>query len=199
MAGLCVACVPTEEKRRGPVPQTPEELFHIGQVSAAQGNYFRAEQYMSLGLKTGYDDPSGIHQLLEVCMNASFLRAGINHARWYLTKKPQDMSVRLSLAALLFGVGDMDQATAELRPVLEANPERAMAHYLSGAIAASQGHDGRQRAREHWEKYLELAPDGSRAIEVQMKLREIRDEPKRAEYPSVQSLDEKPETSENAP
>lgn len=188
---MLLACGPQPEQSttpKGRVPENAAEMFQLGELYAERGNYLRAEQYMAAGIQGGYDDPQAIHQLLEVCLEGSFLRSGIEHARSHLNRHADDMEVRLSLAALYYGVGDLDPAREELELVLERSPDNANAHYLAGIVAASSGQSSWPRARAHWEKYLELAPDGPRAIEVELKLREIRPAPKRVAPQSVQAI-----------
>lgn len=183
---FCLACVPREQPRKEPVPEDAEELFQLGEAHAARGNFLHAEQYMATALRAGYESPTAIHQLLEVCLEGSFLRAGVEHARWFLSRHPDDTNVRLSLAALYYGLGEFSHASTELRIVLDKDADRPNAHYLSGAVAIAQGAQDIESAQYHWERYLELAPTGPRAIEVELKLREIRRGPKRAEFPGVQ-------------
>ena len=58
----------------------------------------------------------------------------------------------------------MKEAEASLTKAVEAKPDFAEAHYLLGMAAFNQ--NKKDVAKEHLEKYLELAPTGKEAATV---------------------------------
>jgi Tfp pilus assembly protein PilF len=57
----------------------------------------------------------------------------------------------------LYNNGNMAQAKAGFEKVLAANPNHAKAHYLMGLVFVNESDNA--KAREHLQKFLELAPD----------------------------------------
>jgi tetratricopeptide (TPR) repeat protein len=57
----------------------------------------------------------------------------------------------------LYNAGQMAEAKAGFEKVLAANPNNAKAHYLMGLVFVNESDNA--KAREHLQKFLELAPD----------------------------------------
>jgi tetratricopeptide (TPR) repeat protein len=71
-----------------------------------------------------------------------------------LEHDPNQPEARYNLANLLEDLGETDLAIAELRKVCAAAPEFADAHYNLGLMLAQLG--GKEQAKQHLERYLEL-------------------------------------------
>ncbi len=71
-------------------------------------------------------------------------------------------------ADLDFRAGELDLARASLQRVLELDPELAVAHYTLGKIYASTDIN---KAKEHLQKFLQMAPDDPEAPSAKEMLR----------------------------
>jgi tetratricopeptide (TPR) repeat protein len=63
-----------------------------------------------------------------------------------------------------YNKGKMKEAEEALSKALQAKPELAMGHYLLGMVSFNQ--NKKAAAKEHFEKYLELEPNGKEAATV---------------------------------
>jgi Flp pilus assembly protein TadD len=60
-----------------------------------------------------------------------------------------------------FQAGDTAQAVQALEQAVQANPDHARAHYMLGLAYANS--DQKAKAKEHLQKFVELAPDDPEA------------------------------------
>jgi Tfp pilus assembly protein PilF len=82
-------------QQRAPAPSTAARSLGVAQagVFAArgltlleQGDHVRAEQYLMLALRAGYDEHALIDPLLTSCIASNRLRAALSHADRYLAR-----------------------------------------------------------------------------------------------------------------
>jgi len=149
--------------------QTPEALFKRGQESAERGDTVRAEQYLQLALDKGYDRRRALPVLLSVCLSSGRLRAALNYAEPELRLRPDDAELRYLVASIHLGLGQRDEARAELEQLLRSHPNQIAALYLLGVIEADDFGDV-TLAREYFQRYLSEAPAGTHAPEVRNRL-----------------------------
>jgi len=77
---------------------------------------------------------------------------------------PNDPAVSLARGLTFYELGDLNHAGAAMTRVLELDANNARAELLLGAIAQERGQPG--MAKQHYKKYLELAPNGEHAAET---------------------------------
>jgi predicted Zn-dependent protease len=130
----------------------------------------RAEQYLSASIDRGYSQDRALPSLIEVCVAASRLRAAIDYAEPYLRRNPKKWHLRYLVASLYLGVGEPSRARDELERVASEQPDKADPHYLLAVVLAEQFADY-DRARTHYRRYLELAPESDKADEVRASLK----------------------------
>lgn len=149
-----------------PLADVPaERLFELGGQYASQGDLVRGEQYLALAIRKGYPEAAGLPKLIEVCVRASRLRAAIAYAEPSLQREPDNWRLRLLVASLHIGVRDIPMAQRELAVVLRIAPDQPSGHYISAVISRDETQET-QAARAHFQRYLELAPDGNHASEA---------------------------------
>jgi tetratricopeptide (TPR) repeat protein len=91
-------------------------------------------------------------------------REAIDLCRQGLARYPQYTTARLILARALVAEGELDQAQAELRTLLEANAQDVLSHRLAAEVERRQGRV--DTAAEHLEAVVRLDPSDreSRAL-----------------------------------
>ncbi len=146
------------------------ELFRRGQQAAEQGDTVRAEQYLSMALDRGFDEKKVLPIMLRVCLSSSRLRAALNHAEPYLREHPNDRSLRYLVATIYLSLGQLDDARIELNHLLRLDAKNADAYYLLGVLESGSNAG---QAPAHFQKYLDLAPQGEHAIEVRSRLTDL--------------------------
>ena len=146
------------------------ELFRQGQRAAEQGDTVRAEQYLSMANDRGFDASKALPSMLRVCLSSSRLRAALNHAEPYLREHPNDRSLRYLVATIHLGLGQLDDARIDLSRLISNDSNYANAHYLLGVLESGANV---RVAPVHFRKYLELAPQGEHAVEVQSRLKDL--------------------------
>jgi tetratricopeptide (TPR) repeat protein len=67
-------------------------------------------------------------------------------------------------AATFWNAGKYAEAKTALEQALQADPNHAESHYLSGMVEVNQGK--MQEALDHFEKYVSLAPNGTNAAQA---------------------------------
>jgi tetratricopeptide (TPR) repeat protein len=146
------------------------ELYHRGEQAAEQGDTVRAEQYLSMALDRGFDEKKVLPIMLRVCLSSSRLRAALNHAEPYLREHPNDKGLRYLVATIYLSLGQLDDARIELNHLLRLDAKNADAYYLLGVLESGSN---AQQAPAPFRKYLELAPQGERAVEVRSRLTDL--------------------------
>lgn len=162
----------TPERQRDPLESVNnDELLRRGIYLANQGDYVRAEQYLSAARARGTPDEQIIPTLMEVCVRSSRLSAALGYAEPYLVQHPDDWSLRILVASIQLGLGHVREARNHLeRVLLDAPTEPAEAHYLLGVTLVDSGQQ--EDAVTHFRRYMELAPEGTHSDEVRGILRD---------------------------
>lgn len=141
-----------------PIAQVPaNELYEQGVARAQRGDLGRAEQYIAAALSKGYPHGEALPMLLRLCVSANRYQHALRYARPYLQRYPGDWALRYLVASILVAMGHKDHAQEELREVLRAVPEEPGPHFLMAELMRATSES---QAREHYERYLELAPNG---------------------------------------
>ena len=161
-----------EARQRDPLESIDNnELLRRGIYLANQGDYVRAEQYLAAARSRGTPDEQIIPTLMEVCVRSSRLSAALGYAEPYLVQHPTDWSLRILVASIQLGLGHTREARNHLERVfLDAPSEPAEAHYLLGVTLVDSGQQ--EEAVAHFQRYVELAPEGTHVDEVRGILRD---------------------------
>ena len=144
---------------------TPSVLQHRGEGFAAVGDSTRAEQYYAAALAAGGDPHVLVRRLIRVCVAGQRYRAALAYADEYLHHCPADHEVRFARATIAAAIGQTDQARADLTELTEAVPDNADVHFAL-AVLLRDVLDDLPEARAHFARYLELAPNGSNAMQA---------------------------------
>lgn len=145
--------------------QTAQQLFDAGTRIAQQGDYIRAEQYLTAARDHGYPEDEVLPILMEVCVHSSRYSAAVGYAEPYLETHPDDWRLRQLLATIQMGLGNPAAARLSLEHVVTEAPEEAVPHYMLGVLLRDELHD-EPGMRTQFERYLALAPDGAHATEA---------------------------------
>ena len=78
--------------------------------------------------------------------------------------RPQEPSAALAVGSTQYELGKLDAASEALSNTVSLNPANGRAEILLGAIAQERG--DRKTAREHYQSYLSIDPEGEHAEEV---------------------------------
>lgn len=147
------------------------ELMNRARVFAANGDYTRAEQYLSLAAESGRPDAEVTPLLIDVCVKDQRYRAALQYAQDYLRRHPRAYRLRFVEATLLSALGDVGRAREELEKVLHVSPQHADAHY-SLAVLLRDDLGNHLEADQHFRSYLRLAPRGAHTEEARQSLLE---------------------------
>jgi tetratricopeptide (TPR) repeat protein len=149
-----------------------ENLVQRGRAFANVGDLTRAEQYLAAALEAGAPYRSVLPLLLRVCVAERRLRVAIDYVEPIMRKQPDDHGLRVVLASLYAGVGDLRRAREQLEAVLRKDPDLAQAHYILGVILRDSDVD-RAAAAHHFREYLRIKPSGVHADEAENGLTEV--------------------------
>lgn len=157
----------SEEPEADPLDSVSgEELYRRGVLLARAGDFVRSEQYLAASMERGVPEAQVLPTLLAVCIEASRLAAALTYAEPYLAQHPREWSLRMLVASIQMGLGRHQVARAELERVLADAPEEPPeAHYFLGVLLRDELEDV-EGAREHFRRYLALAPDGNHREEA---------------------------------
>lgn len=147
-----------------------EELYRRGVVLGRAGDFVRAEQYIVAAIDRGFPEQEAMPALMAACVQSSRLSAALGYAEPYLARHPSEWSLRLLVASIHMGLDAHDRARDELTRVLADAPEEPPeAHYFLGVLYRDELAD-MERAREHFRRYLALAPEGTHREEARAAL-----------------------------
>ncbi len=148
---------------------TAQELYDGGLGHAARGDLIRAEQYFVAAIEKGQPESQVLPMLVRICVASSRHSAALAHAEPYLRANPGEWRLRLLVASLHLGLGEVDNARQDLHRVLLEAPDDPAAYYMLGMLYREELTD-EATARPLMERYLELAPSGGHADEVRAAL-----------------------------
>ncbi len=104
---------------------------------------------------------NGHMNLGDLYLEGGAAEAAIEQYRTALSMRPEFHDVRNRLAEALMRLERWEAAEAELRTVLDGNPHFLAARLNLGLVHYHSG--DREKARLHWERVLQEAPDSSHA------------------------------------
>jgi hypothetical protein len=121
--------------------QNAQQLFDAGVRIASQGDYIRAEQYLTAARDHGYPEDLVLPMLMEVCVHSSRYSAAVGYAEPYIETHPDDWRLRLLLASIQTGLGNAAAARLSLEHVVAEAPDEALPHYMLGVLLRDELHD----------------------------------------------------------
>lgn len=148
---------------------TAQELYDRGVAFAARGDLIRAEQYFVAAIEKGQPESQVLPILVRICIASSRHSAALAHAEPYLRSNPGEWRLRLLVASLHLGLGEVDDARLDLHRVILGAPEDPAAYYMLGMLYREELTDD-TTARPLLERYLELVPEGGHSDEVRAAL-----------------------------
>lgn len=160
------------EKRFAENPNDPKVNLQLGEMSEAQGDYLRAEQYYARAEALQVPPDEITPRMLRVLVKSKRYDEAIVRCRDRLAERPDDRATRFLFVALLQGREQNDLAERELKTLLKKDDKDASAHLAIGRLYRDAYRDS-DRATTHLKKYLELEPGGTEAARVRYELAEI--------------------------
>lgn len=143
-----------------------EELFSRGVRLGQAGDFIRAEQYIAAAVERGFPEDRAMPALMAACVQASRLSSALGYAEPYLERRPGEWTLRLLVASIYMGLRQHERARDELERVLRDAPEEPPeAHYFLGVLHRDALADA-ELARDHFLRYLALAPEGAHRDEA---------------------------------
>ena len=110
-----------------------------------------------------------IPALVSACLRSSRLSAALSHAEPYLSRHPAQWQLRLLVGTVRLGLGEISAAEQAFARVVRDAPDEPAGHYLLAVLARDELSEP-ERAREHFQRYLDLAPEGEHADEARASL-----------------------------
>lgn len=148
---------------------TSQQLYDQGVAFAAHGDLIRAEQYFVAAIEKGQPEAQVLPMLVRICVASSRHSAALAHAEPYLRANPAEWRLRLLVASLHLGLGEVDHARQDLHRVVLEAPSDPAAYYMLGMLYREELTDD-VTARPLLERYLELVPAGGHSEEVRAAL-----------------------------
>lgn len=134
-----------------------EELEEVGELRAAADMYRAA-------LAAGGPTPKLCFQLAEVLYRCEELAAARERYSMVIELDENDVEARANLGCVLAELGEKSLGIAALSGALDCDPHYADAHYHLARLLDETGEA--DVAADHWQKFLELAPDSPWAEEA---------------------------------
>lgn len=167
------ACGASQLRAAEPAQQglevTNDQLIALSDELGRRGDSQRAAQYLLQALEQGAPESQVLPRLLNVYVRDRQYRLAAQRLEDYLRRRPNQLTVRLLLAALYEAVADYPRAVQQYNAVVKSDPKRAEAHFALANMLLAQGHD-RALADLHFRTYLELEPRGPYAEQAQSML-----------------------------
>ncbi len=143
---------------------TRSMLMERAAASERQGEALQAEQYWLAAWEQGEDIDVVLPPLLASCIRGGRLESALRHVERAGRLRPNDPAFLHLQAELLRALGRAEQAFELLYARSEQVSLLPETVFLLGTLESSRGDE--DAARQHWAKYLELAPEGPRASQA---------------------------------
>lgn len=143
-------------------PDYSDAQSNLGQLLAIEGRLQQAEEYFQESLRNDPDNPETHRRFARVLAAQRRIPEALGHLRAYLALSPKpDIKTRLEYAALLHQTGDLRGAVAELRQVIQSQPDSVEAlNHLAWILATASDDTVRDGAAavHYAEKAAQLPP-----------------------------------------
>ncbi len=140
----------------------------LGEQAEAGGDLLRAEQYYLRAEALGVPQEAIVPRIIRVLVAAQRYDEALDRCSKRLNAKPDDRATRFVEASLMVALDRTKDAERELNALVRTAPKDAQAYLALGKLYRD-GND-KVRAKEMFEKYLELAPEGQEAPAVRFDL-----------------------------
>jgi predicted Zn-dependent protease len=158
------------EKKLADNPNDAQINVQMGLNSEASGDLLRAEQYYLRAEALGVPQPEIVPRILHVLTEAHRYEEALERCRRRLSQVPGERATRYVEAALLVALDRPREAEHELTALQRTQPKDPASYLALGRLYRDA--NDRTRARQMFEKYLELAPEGESAASVRYELSE---------------------------
>jgi tetratricopeptide (TPR) repeat protein len=148
---------------------TPEQLLDVAMQWEDEDRVPDAVEMYRAALAAGGPRADICFQLAEALYRLGDLSAA--RERYYMAIELDEdyVEARANLGCVLAESGQVDLAIAALEGALKYHNDFPDAHYHLAALLDQRGDAG--AARQHWEQFLQLAPDSPWAEEARQRLR----------------------------
>lgn len=148
-------------------PENPEpksELMVRAEESERQGEALRAEQYWLAAWSEGEDLKVVLPPLLASSVRGGRLESALKYVERARRLEPDNPALLHVYAELLRALGREGRALEAVREQASSGSPLPETLFLLGTLERSHGDD--DAAQSAWERYLEVAPEGPRALQV---------------------------------
>lgn len=174
----CGGSTPAPDAPASVQQQKPQVWVERGRQALERGDFSRSEQYLKMALDSGVPSEQVVPLLVRAMLSASRLRGALVYAEPYLESHPDEHALRYLVATLRLALGQEQAALRQLDRLTANAPQFAEAQYLRGIIHSPSRP---QRAQQAFASYLEIEPQGARAVEVAGRLSDLKLEAMRTE------------------
>jgi len=154
----------------------PDRLLELGRAHRRAGDATRAEQYFASVLDsrsaTETQRAAALKEVLATCIEAQRFRVAIDYAEPELRKHPNDVTLLRLVATLAAAAGDGLKARESYERLLARAPNDPEAE-LGFARVLRDSFADRREASLHFDRYLQLAPNGPYAQEARSFVAEV--------------------------
>jgi len=140
------------------------QLFLKGCTFDDENELGKAEDYYRKALSLAPTLASARTNLGNILHRQGKLKEAQEEYELALETEPSQTEARFNLSNVFDDLNETELAIAEMRRICTENPDFAPAHFNLGLILKRLG--GLKQARNHFKKYLELAPDSQWANEA---------------------------------
>ncbi len=159
------------EKKLAEDPNDPQTNFALAEAAEHVGDWLRAEQYYLRAEALGIPPEKIVQRIVRVLVAAQRYDEALDRCRHRLALAPSDRATRFVEAALYQALDRTMDAERELNLLVRTDAKDPQAWLALGRLYRD-GYNDRARARQMFEKYLELAPSGDQAASVRFELQE---------------------------
>lgn len=176
----CGACSqPVRTPSTAGAAVTPAGLYEMAERYERRGDSTRAEQYAALAVAQGFPEERAIGLLVGSCLGTNRPRSALAYAEPYARRHPEELRLRILIAAIRVALSEWHEARRELEPLVLDDPANALSHYLLGVVLRD-GFAEYRLAAAQLSAYLRLEPGGTHAGEARALLaRTLATEPGR--------------------
>lgn len=157
-----------------------QQLAPAGDATDAESTPPADLEALATAVDQNPDDPAARIAYADALLQAGQAADALRQYDAAAALDPDDGRVRATAAFVVFQAGLVDEALARLDEAARVAPEHADTYFLRG-IVLYRGAGDRQGAREAFERYLELAPRGAYASDVETIIEQIEAQSSRSE------------------
>ncbi len=153
-------------------PSLDEGHVKLGKAYQAKGTLREAEASMREAVRLRPSSPAAHEGLLDVLEDQGRKTEAVAAARQYARSRPDVAGSWERLGRLEAQAGNAKGAADAYQKSLQLDASRASVHYQLGVLYDKSLRDP-VKAKTHYQKYLELAPNGSEAKTARKRLRDL--------------------------